>query len=181
MNSPWQRCDGWRLNQDNFHELAYFADDQRHVVIAHYRDFGFQLELAGQSMIVSGELDTQGELQAALDGLRCRATVVEDGDNLTVFAFGDSYPLQRERRLHAADEFVTGGLLAPLPGNVIQVMVKAGERVSKGQALIVMEAMKMEHTIVAPSAGTVTEIYYSLGEQVKEGVELLALDAATTE
>jgi 3-methylcrotonyl-CoA carboxylase alpha subunit len=62
-----------------------------------------------------------------------------------------------------------------MPGKVVSIAVKAGDRVSKGQALAVMEAMKMEHTIAAPADGTVAEVLYAPGDQVAEGAELLRL------
>ena len=69
----------------------------------------------------------------------------------------------------------TGRLTAPMPGKVISFAVKAGDKVSKGQALAVMEAMKMEHTIAAPGDGVVAELMYGPGDQVAEGAELLKL------
>jgi 3-methylcrotonyl-CoA carboxylase alpha subunit len=179
--SPWHRGDGWWLNQANFRELVYLVAGERCPVIMHFRGSGFACESEGRWIAGSGAIDQRGDLHAELDGVRCRATVVQRGDMLTVFAFGAANALQRERYVHEADEVNAGGLIAPLPGNVIQVMVSAGERVTKGQALIIMEAMKMEHTIVAPTAGTVGEIYFSAGERVKEGAALLSLDVATTE
>jgi len=71
----------------------------------------------------------------------------------------------------------TGRLTAPMPGKVVSFNVKAGDRVSKGQALAVMEAMKMEHTIAAPADGTVEELLYAPGDQVTEGAELLRIAA----
>ena len=71
----------------------------------------------------------------------------------------------------------TGRLTAPMPGKVISFAVKAGDAVSKGQALAVMEAMKMEHTIAAPVDGIVAELMYGPGDQVAEGAELLKLAA----
>src|SRR5688500_2988552 len=68
-----------------------------------------------------------------------------------------------------------GRLTAPVPGKVISFAVKAGDKVSRGQALAVMEAMKMEHTIAAPADGTVQELLYGPGDQVAEGAELLKL------
>lgn len=64
-------------------------------------------------------------------------------------------------------------LSAPMPGNVIRVLVKAGERVSRGQQLLVMEAMKMEHTIVAPSDGIVEKVHYNVGDLVQNEAELI--------
>ncbi|MNP83662.1 2-oxoglutarate carboxylase large subunit [compost metagenome] len=65
-----------------------------------------------------------------------------------------------------------------MPGKVVSFAVKAGDKVSRGQPLAVMEAMKMEHTIAAPADGTVEELMFSPGEQVAEGDELLRMAAA---
>jgi len=72
-----------------------------------------------------------------------------------------------------------GGLVAPMPGRVIAVLVRNGERVTAGTALVVMEAMKMEHTITAPADGIVTDIHFEAGEQVRAGDELLTLEPAS--
>ena len=77
---------------------------------------------------------------------------------------------------HAGDSQGEGGrLTAPMPGKVVSFAVKAGDKVGKGQALAVMEAMKMEHTINAPHDGVVQELLYGVGDQVAEGGELLRL------
>jgi 3-methylcrotonyl-CoA carboxylase alpha subunit len=69
-----------------------------------------------------------------------------------------------------------GHLRAPMPGTLIAVLVSEGQAVEKGTPLMVMEAMKMEHTITAPKAGKVAHIYFKAGEQVKEGAELLHIE-----
>ena len=68
-----------------------------------------------------------------------------------------------------------GRLTAPMPGKVIAFLAKAGDTVTRGQALAVMEAMKMEHTLTAPRDGVVSELLYAVGDQVAEGGELLRL------
>jgi 3-methylcrotonyl-CoA carboxylase alpha subunit len=73
-----------------------------------------------------------------------------------------------------------GRLTAPMPGKVVSFSVKAGDAVKKGQALAVMEAMKMEHTIAAPADGTVAELLFAPGDQVTEGAELLKLTTVAT-
>lgn len=79
---------------------------------------------------------------------------------------------------HAAEGEGEGGkLTAPMPGKVIAVMVQAGSRVARGAPLLVMEAMKMEHTISAPADGVVGEVLYGVGEQVGEGAQLLSFEA----
>jgi 3-methylcrotonyl-CoA carboxylase alpha subunit len=70
---------------------------------------------------------------------------------------------------------VGGRLSAPMPGKVVSFAVKAGDKVKAGQALAVMEAMKMEHTMTAPVDGEVLELLYATGDQVNEGAELLKL------
>jgi len=70
-------------------------------------------------------------------------------------------------------------LAAPMSGTVISVLVKPGETVARGAPLIILEAMKMEHTITAPAAGTVSAINYQVGDQVQEGADLIDLDEAS--
>jgi 3-methylcrotonyl-CoA carboxylase alpha subunit len=83
-----------------------------------------------------------------------------------------------DRMAHAGDTHADAGrLTAPMPGKVVSFAVKAGDKVSRGQALAVMEAMKMEHTIAAPADGTVEELLYLPGDQVAEGAELLRIAA----
>jgi 3-methylcrotonyl-CoA carboxylase alpha subunit len=63
-----------------------------------------------------------------------------------------------------------------MPGRIVQVLVRPGDKVEAGQALLVLEAMKMEHTIKAPAAGTVASVHFQVGDQVEEGADLAALD-----
>jgi 3-methylcrotonyl-CoA carboxylase alpha subunit len=71
-----------------------------------------------------------------------------------------------------------GGLVAPMPGKLMSLLVSPGQAVRQGQALAVMEAMKMEHTISAPRDGVVAEWLHAVGDQVAEGAELLKLEMA---
>ncbi len=66
-----------------------------------------------------------------------------------------------------------------MPGKVVQVLVEAGASVTRGQALMVLEAMKMEHTIAAPADGIVKQVKFRAGDQVAEGAELIAFEAAS--
>ena len=69
-----------------------------------------------------------------------------------------------------------GHLTAPIPGRIVAVMVEPGARVARGAPLMVLEAMKMEHTITAPADGRVAAVYFQAGDRVEEGAELLAFD-----
>jgi 3-methylcrotonyl-CoA carboxylase alpha subunit len=64
-----------------------------------------------------------------------------------------------------------------MSGAIVAVLVKAGDTVARGAPLLILEAMKMEHTIVAPTAGTVSAIHYRQGDQVPEGADLIDVEA----
>jgi 3-methylcrotonyl-CoA carboxylase alpha subunit len=174
--SPWHRRDGWRLNEDNHHTFVFHDDGRRIEVVAHYRDSGYLVDLPGGSMPVSGRRAPGGRVVAVIDGRRVVATVVREPAFTTVFASGASHRLERERARAIEEEDPGGMLISPLPGSVVQVLVKEGQVVEKGNALMIVEAMKMEHTISAPHAGTIGQIYFAAGEQVAEGAQLLTLE-----
>ena len=118
------------------------------------------------------------ELQFA--GQRTRATVYAQGEVDHVFTpLGATQITSIDLLAHSGETAAEGGrLTAPMPGKVVSFAVKAGDTVTKGQPLAVMEAMKMEHTIAAPADGVVQELLYAPGDQVTEGAELLKLVVA---
>ncbi|KRC23175.1 acetyl/propionyl/methylcrotonyl-CoA carboxylase subunit alpha [Acidovorax sp. Root217] len=112
-------------------------------------------------------------------GQRTRAAVYAQGEVDHVFTpVGATQIVAIDLLAHSGETASEGGrLTAPMPGKVVSFAVKAGDKVAKGQALAVMEAMKMEHTIAAPVDGVVQELLYAPGDQVAEGAELLKLVA----
>jgi 3-methylcrotonyl-CoA carboxylase alpha subunit len=178
--SPWNACDGWRLNQDNHHIFVFREGEQQVAVTAHYRKGAYEVELPGGRRMLSGETTGAHGLRAWLDGEALAATVVRAGTTIDVFHGAERHSLELHDPWLAEVEGEAhgGGLAAPMPGKVIAVLVAAGATVERGAPLVIMEAMKMEHTITAPGAGTVREILYAVGEQVAEGAELIRFDAA---
>jgi 3-methylcrotonyl-CoA carboxylase alpha subunit len=177
--SPWHATSGWRLNCDNHHDLHFLDGEERVTVTAHYLSGGYRLDLPGGSLTVRGKLDPEGNLLADLEGARTKATVVRHGNSLTIMEHGKSHTLLvHDPYAPTGDEEGAGGrLTAPMPGKVVAVMVSAGERVEKGRPLMILEAMKMEHTITAPRDGLVEELKFAVGALVSDGAELLALAA----
>ena len=173
--SPWGSCDGWRLNQDNHHTLVFRQGEREQAVTAHYRPGRFELELPGGRHTLTGAWQPDGSLTAWLEDRVLRANVVRSGQALELFFRGTRYRLElRDPALHEIEPDAHGGnLAAPMPGKIIAVLTTAGAKVAKGTPLVILEAMKMEHTIIAPGKGTVSEIHYKVGEQVAEGAELL--------
>ena len=174
-HSPWHLRDGWRANGAARREILLRADGCEKRVTAAYQDDGFRLELDGQVALATGRLDDDGSLRADLDGRRLTVTVVAAGEKRHVFCDGMSFIFAAIDPLFHAGEGsgAEGGLTAPMPGKVIALLAEPGARVEKGAPLIVLEAMKMEHTLVAPAAGTVKAFCYAVGEQVADGAELL--------
>jgi 3-methylcrotonyl-CoA carboxylase alpha subunit len=114
-----------------------------------------------------------------LDGVAHRVPILKDGEMLSVALPAGRWQFRR-RDPHAppaSASSAAGGLAAPIPGRVVQVLVVPGEAVSRGQVLVVLEAMKTELRITAPTAGEVGEVRCAAGETVEEGVDLVTLIA----
>ncbi|MSN26782.1 MAG: acetyl-CoA carboxylase biotin carboxylase subunit [Geobacter sp.] len=177
--APWHLTTGWQMNGDNHHVFTFRDNDSAVCVTAHYRSSGYLLDLPGGPLLVQGRLNEEGDLLADLGGARFTATVVRHGDDLTIVTRGSSHRLVLHDPLaHAGEQEVEGGrLTAPMPGKIVALLVEAGAVVERGTPLVIMEAMKMEHTITAPRDGIVAEIHFSVGAVVNEGAELLAFTA----
>ncbi len=178
-HSPWHATSGWVLNDDNHHTLHFRDGDRDVAVLAHYRSGAYLLELPEAEVQARGELDPQGDLRADLDGVRLTATVVRQGAELMVLTDGHGHRLLLHDPLTVGmeDEVREGSLKAPMPGTVVSISTAEGDRVTEGQPLLVLEAMKMEYTVKATTDGVVESLNVRQGEQVSEGVELLAIKA----
>jgi 3-methylcrotonyl-CoA carboxylase alpha subunit len=178
--SPWRHDCPWRLNIDVREDLHFVCGSRILDVSVRHTVAGFVLEFDGACLRVSGELAKQ-RLFATIDGHRLSVTVIDDDDHLTILRDGESLTLTHlDERLHELTHDDTPATLsAPMPGTVIAVKVKDGERVSKDAPLIVIEAMKMEHTIKAPHDGVVTALPYKAGDMIEEGVELARVEPAS--
>jgi 3-methylcrotonyl-CoA carboxylase alpha subunit len=178
LHSPWHLRDGWRANGAARREILLRTGRHEKSVSAAYHGKGFMLELDGQSSVAAGELNSDGSLRADLDGRRLGVTVVAAGEKRHVFFDGMSFIFVAVDPLFHAGEGAgaEGGLTAPMPGKVIAQLVAPGAKVEKGVPLVVLEAMKMEHTLVSPAAGVVKAFNYAVGEQVADGAELLEFE-----
>ena len=177
---PWAQRDGWRshgLTQRYFD--LYFHDETHTAVLTYLHDGALQLQLEESSAPL--QFRRKGEdIDLQYGSQRCTVRVLCSGEVAHVFTpQGATQITVLDALAHAGETPAEGGRLsAPMPGKVVSFAVKAGDKVAKGQALAVMEAMKMEHTIAAPADGVVAELLYAPGDQVAEGAELLKLSAA---
>jgi 3-methylcrotonyl-CoA carboxylase alpha subunit len=176
--SPWDRVDGWRLNLGSHHELAFAQDDRVCKVQIHFVPDGYRLSVDGREYPLAGA-EENGVLHVTLGDASFRVRAVRDGADWHLFRDGMHRVLTLQG-VQAAPEVGTaaGSLAAPMPGKILQVLVQVGASVARGTPLVILEAMKMEHTIAAPRDGRVAEIHFKAGEQVNEGAELLRLESA---
>lgn len=183
---PFSRRDGWRVAGRYVRSYAWtYRGEDLSATLAYGRG-GDADELVIGEGAARSQIALQwralpdGRLELNLDGRRTVAVVHAQGHVLSVFTEAGSAQITEVDQLaHAGDTGHEGGrLTAPMPGKVVSFAVKAGDAVSKGQPLAVMEAMKMEHTIAAPGDGVVLELLYGPGDQVAEGAELLRIEVA---
>ncbi len=103
------------------------------------------------------------------------AHTVKVGDNWWVHLNGAIHILTIDEH-GAGGSSDGGGMTAPMPGKILEILCNVGDDVEEGQTLIVMEAMKMEHRIAANSSGSITAIHHGVGEQVEAGATLIDIE-----
>jgi 3-methylcrotonyl-CoA carboxylase alpha subunit len=175
--SPWARADAWRLNGRGHQELVFRDGTEERLVFARGQAGSWLLQFDDRAILAEGERRAHGEFSMLLDGVRKRITVLDHGAETAVFLDGESWRLTEIDPLaaRAGEDPTAGRLTAPMPGRVTQLMVEPGTSVRRGQPLIVIEAMKMEHTVAAPTDGVVEAVRFAPGDLVEEGAELIAL------
>lgn len=179
--SPWSRQDGWRLNTP---PIQFF----------HFADGGtVSLASVGESVAINWNgkihqanevcISLENDVCATIDGkpMRARINIHEEEIHISI---GDQMHRLRQADLNVQSSDAVCGpahLTAPMPGRVVSVMVAINESVETGQPLIILEAMKMEHTIRAPHEGIVDYLPFSSGDFCEEGVELVRLRGSKTD
>jgi 3-methylcrotonyl-CoA carboxylase alpha subunit len=177
-HSPWARRDGWRLNAARASQTLLFrCGDEQLPVAATATVDGWLLQAGERAFRAAAVFSADGAVRLTLDGVQSRAIVLDHGDTVSVFVDGVNWRLELVDPLAPAEgaNAAVGRLGAPMPGRVVQLLVAAGDAVRQGQALIIIEAMKMEHTIAAPRDGVVDAVRYAVGDLVEEGTELITL------
>ena len=165
FHSPWSRNNGLRLGLPAETDLHLSCQNERRVI--HLRHAATStVQLQGETLVVES------------DGVRQQQLAIRRGDSLYLHYAGEL------RSIHRVDPIAEveashqqhGGLTAPMNGSIVRVLVETGQQVEAGTALVVLEAMKMEHSIRAPHAGTVKALYCSEGEMVSESTVLVELE-----
>ena len=179
---PWAQTSGWRLNTRLQRSLNFEDDSGNSEVRIDYAGDGrqWQLQIGGNTHTLALHAANTDSVRIALDGRTLQADVAWEGEELHLFDGRSQHSLRLlDPMAHAGHAEAEGGrLTAPMPGKIVALLVDQGASVTQGTPLLIMEAMKMEHTIAAPSAGTVEALRYAVGDQVAEGAQLLDFKAA---
>ncbi|MDH7640776.1 acetyl/propionyl/methylcrotonyl-CoA carboxylase subunit alpha [Sphingomonas oryzagri] len=144
----WRECLGFRLNQENEFAASFFVDGKR------------------ETIVMDGDWTEEWVSTEPAEG------------GLYVFDEGEKITIKTRYDGNAAGALSDGALTAPMPGRVVAVEVAAGDAVTKGQRIVVIEAMKMEQALLAPFDGIVAEIGPAAGAQVSEGTLLARIEAS---
>ncbi|WP_339516870.1 acetyl/propionyl/methylcrotonyl-CoA carboxylase subunit alpha [Pseudomonas sp. RL_15y_Pfl2_60] len=166
-HSPWAQLTGWRAGLPGEVDIHLVSGDEQQQV---------QLRTSAPSQLkLCGE-----QMQVERNGVRTSHLLVRRGDSLFIEWDGELHKVDKLDPIAAAQHSHDhqGGLTAPMNGSIVRILAEPGARVEAGAALVVLEAMKMEHSIRAPHAGTVNALFCTESEMVSEGTVLveIALD-----
>ena len=171
---------GWRNSRMPFERVA-LAFGEREIEIRYraQRDGSFEIHDGSSARVFAWTADS---IDVEIDGRRQASRVTRIHDRLIVQSpRGDIEFLLIPRFTLPGSEEASGGLVAPMPGKVIEVRVAVGDRVTAGQTLILLEAMKMEHPMRATTDGTIAEIRVAAGDQVENEALLLVIEPNSTD
>ena len=176
---PWDEQDLWWLNTTPVRKLDFHDGDTSYPVAVTRDGDAWRIgEIRAQA-----ERQDAGRLRVSLDGVWRTITAVVDNHVVTLRDQGMTWRLSLPDPLAAGDDEEDAGdrLIAPIPGLVTQVMAMVGERVTRGEVLVVLEAMKTVFRLAAPADTVVASVSCAAGEMVQEGQILVGFDEARSD
>jgi 3-methylcrotonyl-CoA carboxylase alpha subunit len=179
--SPWTQTSGWRPNSEYKRTLLWKTAGQSIEAQLTYGRNGYRLQTDTNSAFLSILEHPDHQVVILADGDQVRGQVYIDKDRFDVVTGGEQVTLRWIDPLGSASrpEREAGDMSAPMPGKIIDVLVTNGQTVTKGTPLIIMEAMKMEHTVVAIEDGRVEQVLFNVGDQVSEGSLLVRFSSTS--
>ncbi len=176
----WDSKAGWWLNRGAIRQLEFHTADDSAIEVVSIKSIpsGYRLNLRGNEFNVSKYSAEGNAIRFIANGTGYRATVLAHEEQFSVLLASTRHHLRLVDPFHfeASGETNDGRLTAMMPGRVVKVMAGAGDTVKKGQALIIMEAMKMEHTILSPREGVVERVAFKVGDMVPADAVLFAFE-----
>ena len=180
--SPWDDLTGWRPNDTGHDDFKFEINEMEVTTHVVYERGGYLIDLPTGVLPVQAERTADGGLLVDIAGHKLSAAAVTQGNKIIVMTTGRQVELTQiiDDFDDAGGQAGAGAITAPMPGKLIQVFIESGAPVTKGDPLVVLEAMKMEHTLTAPRDGIIEEIFFDVGDQVDDGTVLVCLESEET-
>ncbi|GAB2939394.1 acetyl-CoA carboxylase biotin carboxylase subunit [Aquaspirillum soli] len=176
-DNPDSRRASWRLNSVAQRSLRFddLEDADRHWTVQISQQNGQFCVIVDQQRFELSAERQGARLIATLNGHRRQVDVFAQGAQRVLFSATRRVAVNRHNpfAVNAAGVHGDTHLKAPMPGRVVALLAEVGSRIEKGSPLMILEAMKMEHTISAPADGVVQEFYFAAGDQVGDGDDLV--------
>jgi 3-methylcrotonyl-CoA carboxylase alpha subunit len=180
-SSPWSRMDGWTLAGRRSRRLSFRYGAEQYDALLWYGRDGLTMDFAGTNARLQFVPRDRGVFDMCLGDAPERASVGWSGRDLDVTTPRGHLRLQWIDPFagKVADVAAASRIVAPMPGTVARILAEAGADLQRGAPLIVLEAMKMEHTLRAPSNGRLKALKCAVGDFVQEGTELADFEPVT--
>ena len=174
-NTLSQIPSGWRNSRLPRQKLSFKClEEETTITYQLRRDGSFDLNEGSIAKIFSWK---ESGIDIEIDGQRFFSKVTKNNDTVVVhMPWGDAVLEILPRFILPGSESETGGLIAPMPGKVIDLKVKVGSKVKKGDTLVILEAMKMEHQVKASEDGKVSKLLIRKDDQLENGALLMVVD-----
>ncbi len=177
-NGVWDSKNGWWLNRGATRTLEFHTADDAVIEMVSIDNLasGCRLKIRGIDFNVTEHTVAGTQIRFTANGIAHRAIVLAHQEKFSVLLSSSRHHLRLVDPFHfePSEDTNDGRLTAMMPGRVVKVMANAGDKIKKGQALIIMEAMKMEHTIVSPRDGVVERVAFKVGDMVPADAVLFA-------
>ncbi|XP_033847976.1 methylcrotonoyl-CoA carboxylase subunit alpha, mitochondrial [Periophthalmus magnuspinnatus] len=181
--SPFGSSGGFRLNLELSRNMSLQLGDKKvNVVVTYNKDGSYTMQIGGELFHVTGEVESEGGasfLHCSVNGVKSRPKIVILNNTVHLFSMEGSAEVALPVPKYLAGVSGSGsqgGAVAPMTGTIEKVFVKAGDKVEAGDPLMVMIAMKMEHTIRAPKSGVIKRVFFSEGSQANRHAALVELE-----
>jgi len=182
-HSPWHATDHWWINTRPARVFDFYLEDEVHTTMLSPAADGWHITIGSTEISARHAKLEDGRIHALLDGMRLSASIHRADEVISLRHHGQSWRLRLPDPIARAGEEEGGDdwLLAPLPGQVTQLLASEGQEVARGDVLVVLEAMKTVFRLTAPRAGRIETISCRVGETVREGQILIQFASTEAE
>lgn len=173
--SPWFISDSWRVNLPAKQILRLRENDKKLTIVASLQGMEITiLQIDDKEYSVENIAIESGKISALIGQSVIKAAIVFVADDLHVFTQGQHFVFTTTQQAVEQSADIAQRVMAPMPGALTEIFVAPGQTVKKGERLVVVEAMKMQHTLYAPIDGVVKDVFFNTGDLIDEGAQLIS-------